>query len=141
MLLFKNAAQSESIAKKLRKAIIIMSPTIPNSKNFMDEIFNNNEDAFYIYEPLYQYSRSGFSKSTQKLRKELLVHNLNCNFIDHYDQSLTFDRFDDDLNMHGTIESRGNFVFRNKHRRLCLELQIFYKHCQQGQSLLTLERM
>ena len=55
-----------------------------SGSTFLGEMFNNHDDAFYVFEPLHPLSKLGFSKGGLQDRFEILTDNLNCNFKEQY---------------------------------------------------------
>ena len=90
-----------------------------SGSTFLGELFNNHDDAFYIFEPLHAFSTSGFSPDSVNERLELLTDNLNCKFKDLYDITIPWKEYSADFDMQQKLDHQGNFIFRPKHRRFC----------------------
>ena len=56
-----------------------------SGSSFLGEIFNNHEDAFYIFEPLY-----GTKHANQTMT--LLKNNFNCEFMDQKSISILWQK-------------------------------------------------
>ena len=48
-----------------------------SGSTFLGEMFNNHDDAFYVFEPLHPLSKLGLSKSSLEDRFEILTDNLD----------------------------------------------------------------
>ena len=93
-----------------------------SGSTFLGELFNNHEDAFYIFEPIHPLSRFGFSRTYLNDRLQILTNNLNCEFEDQYDITIPWRSLkSDEMELEETLDKRGDFVFRSKHRRLCAQ--------------------
>ncbi|OCT88233.1 carbohydrate sulfotransferase 1 [Xenopus laevis] len=80
----------EDLGQVNRKHIILLATTRSGS-SFLGQIFNQNPDIFYLYEPLYHVQRA-FTNSSTRMQKQIdrrsllgayrdLLHNLyNCDF-------------------------------------------------------------
>jgi len=109
----------EATLKERRKVVLIVT-FMRSGSTFLGEMFNNHDDAFYIFEPVHPLARFGLSKSTTNERLEIISNNLNCQFEDKYDITIPWRSFKgDEMELEETLDKRGDFVFRSKHRRLC----------------------
>ena len=90
-----------------------------SGSTFLGELFNNHDDAFYIFEPLFPHAQEGFSKNSATKRLELLENNIKCNFTDLYDITVPWKEHFLTLNKENITIQQGNVVFRSKHLRLC----------------------
>jgi len=111
----KNKTEEQS-----RRKVVLIVTFMRSGSTFLGEMFNNHEDAFYIFEPVHPLARLGLSKTTLNDRLELISNNLNCKFEDKYDITIPWRSFkSDEMELEETLDKRGDFVFRSKHRRLC----------------------
>ena len=74
-----------------------------SGSTFLGELFNNHDDAFYIFEPLHAFSSSGFSPKTISQRLDVLEKNLKCNFMDTYNVTIPFAEYSRDLDLHDIL--------------------------------------
>ena len=61
-----------------------------SGSSFLGELFNVHRDAFYIYEPLYDWAETGCSDETGNERIHFLEKMMTCNFADRYDTRSSF---------------------------------------------------
>ncbi|CBY11281.1 unnamed protein product [Oikopleura dioica] len=116
---FEDLKTDENETLPKRKVILIFT-FMRSGSTFLGELFNNHEDAFYIFEPLHPFYKFGFSKTYLNERLKILKNNLNCDFEEQYDITIPWKSFkNDEMGLEETTDKRGDFVFRSKHRRLC----------------------
>ncbi|CBY23503.1 unnamed protein product [Oikopleura dioica] len=116
---FEELKKDENETRPRRKVILIVT-FMRSGSTFLGEMFNNHEDAFYIFVPLHPLSQFGFSKTYLNERLKILKNNLNCDFEEQYDITIPWKSFkNDEMDLAETLDKRGDFIFRSKHRRLC----------------------
>ncbi|CAG5110913.1 Oidioi.mRNA.OKI2018_I69.chr2.g5260.t1.cds [Oikopleura dioica] len=110
----------ENEEKPERRKAVLMVTFMRSGSTFLGEMFNNHDDAFYVFEPLHPLSKFGLSKSSLEDRFEILTDNLNCNFREQYDITIPWRSFKgEEMPLEESLDKKGDFVFRSKHRRLC----------------------
>ncbi|CAG5110184.1 Oidioi.mRNA.OKI2018_I69.chr2.g4611.t1.cds [Oikopleura dioica] len=119
-----------------RKKAVLLLTFGKSGDDFIGEIFNSHEEAFYIHEPLHPLYKLGFKSSSVIPRLNLLGNQLSCNFEDQYDQRLSWAKYSQDITADQKLDQHGNFPFRSKHRKLCappfchLDLSDDLKKCE-----------
>lgn len=83
-------------------------------------MFNNHENAFYMFEPLHPWVETGCAKSTRQSRLDFLGEMLSCNIKDRYNTSIPWKEYQKTHQSNAqSLDQRGNFIFRSKVKRLC----------------------
>ena len=89
--------------------------------SFVGEVFNVHRDVFYMFEPLHPYAESGCDARSADARQVQIEKYLSCNFTNLIDKDHTWRWMQKTMNLthNQEIDLHGNFVFRDKSRRLC----------------------
>ena len=96
-----------------KKKIVLITSFMRSGSTFLGEFFNVHKDSFYQFEPLYPKSKDGSPRPTSDSYQTLKAK-FDCKFEDMYNTSKPWKS-----QMLDSNESKGNFVFRYKSRRLC----------------------
>ena len=94
-----------------KRKIVVIATFMRSGSTFLGEFFNVHRDCFYQFEPLHAEAKYDGQKLT---KYDFLKTRFDCKFEDMYDRSKTWSS--QNLNV---IDTRGNFIFRRKSRRLC----------------------
>lgn len=79
------------ITQKKQTAVIIVT-FMRSGSTFLGEMFNVHDDAFYMFEPLHPWSKTGCAESTKVERVKFVTEMLSCNFTDRYNTSSPTER-------------------------------------------------
>ena len=110
--IYRNTTTSTNVKQK--RKIVLIATFMRSGSTFLGEFFNVHRDCFYQFEPLHAYWKHGGNLTEY----EFLKSRFDCKFEDMYDRSKPWKVQLKTQNL-DRIDTKGNFIFRRKSRRLC----------------------